>query len=523
MSLSRKVIFYTTITTLTVGLMIVGYFIWMLPGLYVDYKINRQSQAVSQMNDQMSQNQSCVLNQADFETLASMSIAITKDSNIVGLCNQYFQAEVTVIHPQLNLLLDDFQKLADQDNSDLSEVSFEADLSIFADYFESNAFNEFFEVNNIEMNQIFATSDGKYDFYQDANNALVFTSQAQDATNQYINLIVVKQQGNQYFMTIASTMMPRLNELSPIILSSTPMIVSFLILFALVTAKAFSKYLALPIETLAKQATASLNDKNIVFKQQNQNDEFKILENALNSMHQNLNATILTIETQNETLKRMQVQHDVFLMNTSHQLKTPIASALLLVESMIHNVGKFKNHDEYLPKVQDELKRMNQIVAALMAVFERKGMMVEVKSIDLKPLIENVLVNYKQQFLKKNISVTVAIENIQIIGNQEMVISIIDNLLSNALKYTPENQRVTIELKKNQLTIANWGVQLDDDMIDVIKQPFVRKVDHVEGNGLGLYLVDTFIQLLNYQWKIENKSDHVVVTIIFKGAKDVNC
>ncbi len=83
-------------------------------------------------------------------------------------------------------------------------------------------------------------------------------------------------------------------------------------------------------------------------------DEITILAQDINSLYSKLLSSIDELRTENERAMAREKEKSDFLRITSHELKTPIASMLGLVEGMIYNVGPFKDHDTYL-KMQGNL------------------------------------------------------------------------------------------------------------------------------------------------------------------------
>ncbi|MDZ5010890.1 HAMP domain-containing protein, partial [Clostridium perfringens] len=120
----------------------------------------------------------------------------------------------------------------------------------------------------------------------------------------------------------------------------------------LVSTYYFSRKIIIPIKKLANHAEFIKNNniENVYPIDIKGEDEIAILGNTLNELYSKLNESFKSLEEKNKLLIDENKRQDVFLRASSHQLKTPVAAALLLVESMIDEVGKYKNTKEHLPK-----------------------------------------------------------------------------------------------------------------------------------------------------------------------------
>ena len=75
---------------------------------------------------------------------------------------------------------------------------------------------------------------------------------------------------------------------------------------------------------------------------------------------------LMSLKKKNNISSDQNKRQEVFLRASSHQLKTPVAASLLLVEGMIDEVGKYKDTKEYLPKVKIQLESMRKIIDELL-------------------------------------------------------------------------------------------------------------------------------------------------------------
>ncbi|QIK70818.1 HAMP domain-containing histidine kinase [Erysipelothrix sp. HDW6C] len=522
MKLSRKVFLYTAATTFLVGVLIIGYFVFMLPGLYTDYKLESFRNSVTQSQSNMMEGKPCTIDAETIETYSSMSLAIPDTGYTIKACNTFMSVDLTLEDETLKHVFDQMRtvmKSIDSADVDFEEELAKIDFEQLQSLFGNTQFNNLVSAENFEGIQTFVeSSNAIQDYTITADGSLVMSVEVGNDANRFMNYVAFGEKEGAIFITVGSAMTPKLNELKPIILSSVPMIVCLLILFVLITARMFTKMLATPIETLAHQATSRQERDGTVFKQPNQHDEFKILEDALNHMHRDLKASIVTVENQNQALIREKEKQELFLMNASHQLKTPVAGASLLVEGMLGKVGKFAETDTYLPKVRDELGRMQSIIESMMVVFQETDRTLEIADTNVETLVQAVLQQYRERIQSKNLSIHEHTTAVTIQTDAEILVSIIDNVIGNAVKYTPNSKSITLELSNASLIVTSHGVWIDASTLEHVKEAFVRSHHSDEkGTGLGLYLVDNMMSVLGLEWTIENSKVGVCVTLYLKG------
>lgn len=515
MKLSKKVFLYTGATTFLVGLVIIGYFIFMLPGLYVDYKNDKYIEQISEVQKSLVAGEDENLGELITDNIYLMSVQLPESGYEFKLLNQYFSSTVEVIRPELKELIDSMRKSFVQmssSNEDSKDIDIEFDTKQWEDLSKEFQFNQMVTIKEFKNNiQMLDDSAVISDFKQLEDGSKMMISQIESNKTQFTNIIAFKQKNGVYYITFASTMTPQLSELMPIILISTPMIVLVLLLFSLISASLFSRKLAEPVETLAKQARNRSGQKDFVFKQQNQGDEFKVLEDALNDMHQDIQQKLTQLQLQNEALEAEKEKQKIFMMNASHQLKTPIAGASLLVEGMKHKVGKFADTDVYLPKVEQELIRLSSIIENVIASFAYKSQTLDLEEISLNDLVENCLNQFSERIKDKHIQIETALDSVKLTTDPELFYSILENIINNAIQYTPQGGKMSLMLTQDKLVLRNFGKTIDEELLPRIKEAFVRSQDNQErGTGLGLYLVDTFIDMLGLRWTIDNFEEGMI-------------
>lgn len=109
--------------------------------------------------------------------------------------------------------------------------------------------------------------------------------------------------------------------------------------------------------------------------------------------------------------------------------------------------------------------------------------------------------------------------DVTIRGNQDLLTNALDNVLMNAILYSPQGASIRILLDAHTMTIENTGVSIPEEALPQLFTPFYRveqsRSRQSGGSGLGLYLVRLILELHNASCEIKNSEDGVVFSARF--------
>jgi two-component system, OmpR family, phosphate regulon sensor histidine kinase PhoR len=215
-----------------------------------------------------------------------------------------------------------------------------------------------------------------------------------------------------------------------------------------------------------------------------------------------ISLTILSFVLLYRNMKRQQrlaeLKND-FISNITHELKTPIATVGVAIEAL-KNFNAMQSPErtkEYLDISSNELNRLNLLVDKVLklSMFEKKEIQLNLEALDLRSLADEVLASMRLQLEKKNASVVLTHSgNTSMMGDRLHLLSVVFNMVDNALKYSPENPdiKIAVEEKENnvELRIADNGVGIPDEYKTKVFEKFFRvpagNVHNIKGYGLGL-------------------------------------
>ncbi|WP_029906207.1 cell wall metabolism sensor histidine kinase WalK [Prevotella sp. 10(H)] len=203
-----------------------------------------------------------------------------------------------------------------------------------------------------------------------------------------------------------------------------------------------------------------------------------------------------------------------FVNNMTHELKTPISVTYAAVDAL-QNFGASdepEKRDKYLNISKEQLMYLNSLVEQIltMSVEERKNLRLSLVDIELKSLFENS----KNQILlntSKPVSFEIEIkpENLLVKADRLHFGNLINNLVENAVKYSPESVNIKLsaytENRQTIISVCDDGIGIPANSLDKIFDKFYRvptgNIHEVKGYGLGLYYVKTIID--KHGWKIK--------------------
>jgi two-component system, OmpR family, phosphate regulon sensor histidine kinase PhoR len=191
-----------------------------------------------------------------------------------------------------------------------------------------------------------------------------------------------------------------------------------------------------------------------------------------------------------------------FMSNITHELKTPIATVSVAIEALRSFNANLDTQrtKEYLDISANELQRLSLLVDKVLklSMFEKKEIDLQYELLDMKSLVDEVTSSLRLQFEKHHAHVEVITEgDTTLEGDRLHLVSVIFNLLDNAIKYSPDAPRIYIKIigndNKVHLVIQDSGIGIPEEYKGKIFEKFFRvptgNLHNAKGYGLGLSYV----------------------------------
>ena len=221
------------------------------------------------------------------------------------------------------------------------------------------------------------------------------------------------------------------------------------------------------------------------------------------------------LSRKNHDLIKLNAELDRFVSNTSHDLKAPLNSILGLVQLM--DLSKDLNEIQgYSTMIKTRVSDLNKFIKEVTEYSRNATSQVVVSRVSVRKLVRDALESLRYFPGANRIAIQLNIANtLEISTDTTRLRIVLNNVLSNAFKHhdkKKENQFVRITAEPQGETIS---ISIEDNGLGIPKQQlgkifdmYVRANDHVEGTGLGLYIVKETIEKLRGEIKLESKEGH---------------
>lgn len=207
-------------------------------------------------------------------------------------------------------------------------------------------------------------------------------------------------------------------------------------------------------------------------------------------------------------------QKSNFILSISHELKTPIAATKLQLQTLLKHDLERDKQKELLNNALNENNRLHKLVDNVLMAnqIENNNLSIQKKQLNLSELLENTVKRYFLEHLDNN-HLTLTIEpNIIYSGDKELLPSIFINLIENAIKYSFEDIKIEVVLKKLPdaplLEIKDQGCGILDQEKETVFQKFFRSGSEntrkTKGTGIGLFIVKSICDLHHINIKLTN-------------------
>lgn len=301
-------------------------------------------------------------------------------------------------------------------------------------------------------------------------------------------------------------------------------IYAVMVTLAIIISMIASNLITKPISDIDSAAKEIANLNFEVNVQALNNKETSSLSNSINQIAINLKENIKKLNDRNKEVIRLyenqvsQVElRKKFISAISHELKTPLMVINITTQGIIDGIFSEDESQDELEKILAEIVNLDSMIKDLLDVYRLDELDVkeDLERINLKRMTESVLINVENLLTTYNHKVTVnTSRDSYIYANSKFLQMVISNLITNAIKYTPNNERIVIEINsvrdKIVYKVKNYGVTIPQDDLDHIWEPFYRvdesrtKTTKSKGSGLGLYIVKETLKAHGFSYEIKN-------------------
>ncbi|QDU08520.1 two-component system histidine kinase PnpS [Gimesia aquarii] len=210
-------------------------------------------------------------------------------------------------------------------------------------------------------------------------------------------------------------------------------------------------------------------------------------------------------------LRRLESLRQEFVANVSHELKTPLSSIKAYTETLIRGAKDDPEISQtFLMRIEEQAERLHELIMDLisLASIESGNQVFDIVDIELRPFVEICLVDQQKVAEAKNIELIVEEKEhgIKVKADEEGLHQILGNLINNAIKYTPDQGRITIRWEWDDpnmvlLEVEDTGIGIEEKHQARLFERFFRvdkaRSRELGGTGLGLSIVKHLVQSFN--------------------------
>jgi signal transduction histidine kinase len=273
---------------------------------------------------------------------------------------------------------------------------------------------------------------------------------------------------------------------------AVPIIMLLLISIAIASAFSFlvGKQVLKPISNFSQAMTdVAKGDFSVTLNYGGRVEELSEMSSNFNAMVHDLG----TIET---------LRND-FVVTVSHEFKTPLASIEGYATILQNPELTAEESKEYKDKIIESTKQLSKLSSNILMIsnLENREIVTEKTAFRLDEQIRQAALLLEPYWESKKINLNVDLDHAVFYGNEELLQQVWQNVITNAIKFTPKNGDISIWLKENTdhiaVTIADTGIGMTPEVQEHIFNKFYQAdvSGYTDGNGLGLSLVKRIIDL----------------------------
>ncbi|MEC7564041.1 MAG: ATP-binding protein [Planctomycetota bacterium] len=208
-----------------------------------------------------------------------------------------------------------------------------------------------------------------------------------------------------------------------------------------------------------------------------------------------------------------------FVANVSHELKTPLASIQAYAETLLDGaIHDSDNNTLFLTQIMEQSDRLNLLIQDLLSIarLESGDSIMDFASVNVTEISQRCLDNHQTRASKKNITLSSTQPNpVWVFAEADGLRQILDNLVDNALKYTPNGGQVTVDIQAESaavlLKVVDTGIGISEEHKARIFERFYRvdkaRSRELGGTGLGLAIVKHLVSAFGGDVQVFSEPD----------------
>ena len=240
-----------------------------------------------------------------------------------------------------------------------------------------------------------------------------------------------------------------------------------------------------------------------------------------------------------EASRRSEKNKHAFFSNMSHDMRTPLNAIIGLSELVRQNLGDQEKVSDYMDQIDLSSRQLLSLINDIldMSRMEQGKVALDYQQFNLKKCVEDCVATFRiqAQLERKNLELSFDLEDETVLGDSVRISQIMNNLLSNALKFTGEGDDIRVSVSqfanqnvaKYKIVVADTGIGMSKDFLPQLFEPYAREtrfgVKKVSGTGLGMPIVKNLVTQMSGQIHVESelgKGTAFTIVIPFEAVKE---
>jgi signal transduction histidine kinase len=308
---------------------------------------------------------------------------------------------------------------------------------------------------------------------------------------------------------------------------------------AIILALIYSNLISKPIVKIDKIAKKMSSMDFSETCDTSRNDEIGRLASTLNFLSTNLNKSLNELKEKNAQLeldiekeRSLELMRKDFIASVSHELKTPIGIIEGYAEGIKDGIVDSENASLYLETIIDESKKMAVLVSNMLELSKLESGVIKpnFELFNINRLIKKLIKKHSKDAVDLSLELEF-IENTEysyVFADVFQMEQVLTNLITNALKYTPKDNKIIISICKEEpnykLSVINTGASIATNEIDKLFNKFYRidkaRSRNTNSSGLGLSIIKNILELHNFKYSLNNIENGVEFTFYLPIAEE---
>jgi two-component system, OmpR family, phosphate regulon sensor histidine kinase PhoR len=223
-------------------------------------------------------------------------------------------------------------------------------------------------------------------------------------------------------------------------------------------------------------------------------------------------------------IEKVNADHETFIYSVSHDFKGPLTNIVLLIELLKEaiNTNKMEDINNFIEKIEKSAQSLKKIIDELTDITRiRRTSDDKPITANIEQIIAEVKFTLKDQIYLSHAKITSNLLVVELPFASKNLRSIMYNLLSNAIKFSKPDTSPEIFIKTEDteeyvlLSVKDNGVGIKEDKQVEVFSKFTRLQPHIEGTGIGLFIIDKMVTNQGGKIEVESSTDNGTTFTIY--------